>query len=481
MTARTRLAPLLAAAALLAAGCGSHRPATPAVHTQAARATPPAAEITAQPTAAPTPRPAELDSPHLAAVHDCPSMRGATCMTLRVPLDHTGRTSGSLDLQVASLGDDRAPVLVFLSGGPGQPGLPFLPKLHTHLGAVAAQWRLVVLDQRGTGAGALRCPALQRQMGASDLTPPTAAAVRACGERIGARRRFFTTADTVADLEDLRVALGASRLALDGVSYGTYVAERYSLAHPQRVNRLVLDSVVPHDGVDLLSTVPLQATARVLRAACKPCASDPAADLAAVVRRRHDGPQLLDTLTGLSVGPPQLRAATLALRRARAGDDAPLNGLVRGVQRVDASYTAPFLSQGLHASSLCADSPAPWGGAAAPLAGRREALAAAVAKLSPRDVYPYDRATAAGNGIALQCLYWPPTAVPAPAPARDLPAVPVLLLGGDQDLSTPLEWTRAEAARAPRGQLVVARGAGHSVQSQDIPSVKRALARFLGG
>ena len=109
-------------------------------------------------------------------------------------------------------------------------------------------WRIVAIDQRGTGAGALRCPALQREMGASDLTPPTPGAVRACGARIGPERRFFTTTDTVADLELLRRALGVDRIALDGTSYGTYVAERYALAHPDRVDRLVLDSVVPHAG-----------------------------------------------------------------------------------------------------------------------------------------------------------------------------------------------------------------------------------------
>ena len=54
----------------------------------------------------------------------------------------------------------------------------------------------------------------------------------------------------MADLEALRVALGADKLTLDGVSYGTFVAERYAMAHPDRVARLVLDSVVPAAGLD---------------------------------------------------------------------------------------------------------------------------------------------------------------------------------------------------------------------------------------
>jgi pimeloyl-ACP methyl ester carboxylesterase len=57
--------------------------------------------------------------------------------------------------------------------------------------------------------------------------------------------------------------------------------------------------------------------------------------------------------------------------------------------------------------------------------------------------------------------------------------VPVLLLAGDHDLSTPLEWAREEAAHAPRGHLIVVHGSGHSVQSQAPPAVRRALAAFL--
>jgi pimeloyl-ACP methyl ester carboxylesterase len=239
----------LVAAALLAAGCGGA-----------------STRVRARATATATPE-VELQTPQLSEPAPCKAIARATCATLRVPLDHSGRTPGTLDLRVAMAGPEGAPVLVLLSGGPGQPGLPFLAPSRTRLGAVARRLRLVVIDQRGTGRRPLRCPALQRQMGASDLTPPTAAAVRTCATRIGAARRFYATTDTVADLEALRQALGADRLALDGVSYGTYVAERYALAHPDRVSRLVLDSVVPHAGATVFSEVSIKATIRVLGAA----------------------------------------------------------------------------------------------------------------------------------------------------------------------------------------------------------------------
>ncbi len=329
----------------------------------------------------------------------------------------------------------------------------------------------------------LRCPALQRSVGSSDITTPAPGTVEDCARTLGDKRRFYTTADTVADLDLLRDALGADKLTLDGVSYGTYVAERYALAHPDRVQRLVLDSVLPHGDIDPLSLVPIRATARVLRDACKPlhCPSDPAADLAAVVAQRHDGVELLDTLTALSIVSPAFRRIPDALREARAGRTAKLDAIVAGVRRGQRT-PAGFLSQGLHASTLCGDLKGPWGGPSSPLDGRRSALAGAVAKLQPADVYPYDRATAANNGIAQTCVRWPPEQVPPLPPAgAKLPAVPVLLLAGTHDLSTPMEWAQAEAKLAPKGELVVVPGAGHGTQARGGPVARRAVERFLQG
>ena len=60
---------------------------------------------------------------------------------------------------------------------------------------------------------------------------PSADAVRECAATIGPDRRFYSTSDTVADIDMLRAALGVRTMVVDGVSYGTYVAERYALAH----------------------------------------------------------------------------------------------------------------------------------------------------------------------------------------------------------------------------------------------------------
>jgi pimeloyl-ACP methyl ester carboxylesterase len=424
-------------------------------------------------------------APQLAEPHACPGAAGFTCSALVVPLDHDGRRPGELRLAVAAADNVDAPrgVLLVLTGGPGQPGVPFAPKLAKTLRAVGSAYRIVLYDQRGTGAGALRCPALQRAMGSSDLQPPPAGAVRACSRALGGTRALYGTDDVVADMDLLRRALGVDRWAIDGISYGTFVAERYALAHPDRVSRLVLDSVVPHDAGSDLVPVELRAVARVLRLACRmpTCAGDPAADLAAVVRRHRDGAELLDALTLLSIVDPSFRQVMDvpdALRRARRGDLARLDLLVAATRRWEAA-PAEALSQGLHASALCADWRFPWGGADAPLGTRPAKLAAAASRLAPRDVWPFDRATVGHIGLVGQCLPWGPTK-PTPSAAGRLPDVPTLLLAGDRDLSTPLEWARREAELAPGGHLLVVRGAGHNVQGRARSDLGRAaLAAFL--
>ncbi|MFF4790304.1 alpha/beta fold hydrolase [Streptomyces sp. NPDC001276] len=410
------------------------------------------------------------ESGGLSGAAACPGLKGFTCATLTVPLDHGGGVPGRLGLRVAMADNAKAPkgVLLFLTGGPGQPGVPFVERLSQRLTPVLKDYRLVMIDQRGTGEAALRCPQLQEEMGSSDLTPPTARAVTDCAAAIGPDRRFYGTGDTVADLDLLRRALGVRTMTLDGVSYGTYTAERYALAHPQHVARLVLDSVVPQTGYDPMDRAALRAAPRVLTAACRAtgCTTDPAADLAEVVARYGNGVDVIDALTTWEFVDPDYAEMIDALHRAANGDPGLLRGLIAGVREGSAA-SAEELSQGLHASTLCLDGRYPWGRADAAPTGRQEALEKAGAELTPADYGPFDAATATGLGSMLSCLHWPRTPVPPlPPEHRRLPGVPVLLLGGDRDLSTPLEWLYDQKRLTPRAQVVVVPGAAHSVQSR---------------
>jgi pimeloyl-ACP methyl ester carboxylesterase len=313
-----------------------------------------------------------------------------------------------------------------------------------------------------------------------ELCGTTGEEVSECGDRVGTDRRFYSPADTVADLDRLRVALGVPALTIDGVSYGTYVAERYAIAHPDRVNRLVLDSVVPHDGIDPFLTVPLHAAARVLRDVCaaRQCPGDPADDLAAVVRAQHGGPDIPNAITIMEFVSSDYEGVPEALHAAARGDMQALDDMVAGVRR-GVQVPAEELSQGLHASTLCADGIWPWGSLDVPVSSRADEVSRAAASLAPAAVWPFDLATARGNGILATCLGWPRTPIGMPA-LGSLPRVPILLLGGERDLSTPLEWLHQEAASAPGAHVVEVPDATHGVQTRATSDEgRRAVYDFL--
>ncbi|MDY0812709.1 alpha/beta hydrolase [Kitasatospora purpeofusca] len=415
----------------------------------------------------------------------CPQAPEFICGTLTVPFDHSGATPGTLGLQVAVTGNTAAPRgdLLFLTGGPGQPGVPAMRRMAERLEPVLKDYRLVMFDQRGTGRGALQCPGLQADMGSSDLAVPRRRSIADCAAVLGPDARHYSTADTVADIDLLRRALGARRLTLDGVSYGSFVAERYALAHPARVARLVLDSVVPQQGFDPLDLAALPASARVLRAACRAtgCATDPAADLAATVRRYGNGARILAALTGYEFVDPDYGGVPEILHEAAAGRPEKLLDFFEFVHQQVDSAPAEELSQGLHSATLCADSRFPWGTTDTPVPGRAAALERTRRRLTAEQTWPYDPATATGLGSMLVCLHWPREQVPpAPPEHQRLPNVPVLLLGGDRDLSTPYELIYEQAESAHNPQVVIVPGAAHSVQSRaENPAGRQAVYDFL--
>lgn len=97
------------------------------------------------------------------------------------------------------------PILVCHPGGPGSSGRYF-----GDLGGLARHATLICLDPRGAGG--------------SD--PPADGSYR--------------LEDYAADLDELRVHLGAERLDLIGHSHGGFVAMVYAATYPERTGRLVL-------------------------------------------------------------------------------------------------------------------------------------------------------------------------------------------------------------------------------------------------
>lgn len=439
------------------------------------------------------------------ALRPCPEQPGFGCGTLRVPLDRTGVVPGTIGLRVAvqdgPAARRRPGLLVALTGGPGQAGRFAAGQFEQTLAPLLRDRRLVVLDQRGTGAsGPLDCPAVQ-QLSALDAFTP--AAIGACATRVGPRRRFYTTQDTVADLEALRSELRAPKLALAGVSYGTYVAQQYARVHPDRTERLLLDSVVAPDGVDPFLLDTFGRLGRVLReqcagARCRRITRDPVADVGALVARLASGSvrgrifdargrartagfrtaeELFFALIAGDVNPYLQAALPGAIAAARGGDAAPLARL----RRVAAGARNPLreLSGGLNVVTGCQDARLPYA-LTTPLAERPAQAAAALAALDPASYAPWDARTVLTAGYVDDCLRFPGAgAAPAAGP---LPAVPTLVLAGRLDLRTPLENGDALAAELPGAERVNVSGTGHDVLDSDATGcADRAVERWARG
>jgi pimeloyl-ACP methyl ester carboxylesterase len=432
----------------------------------------------------------------------CPHQPRFACATVTVPLDHSGRVPGTVAIKYAVQRHVPAsrPVLVALSGGPGQSSVSAADSFTYSLEPALKRYRLVVLDQRGTGdSGALSCPVIQREGGLAPVVPRELAD---CAARIGARRAFYSTVDSAYDLEALRRTLGVDRIALMGVSYGTFLAQQYARLFPAHTDKLILDSVVGADGIDpyLLDTylrLPRILREQCARRACAGITKDPVADVARLVARLQAGTlsghtydfrgrrrvtrytsadDLANILIGADLNPYVQAALPAAIRAARRGDPAMLLRLRRDTAGPPTKLAD--LSAGLNVATNCQDTRLPYA-LAAPFAERPGLLQAGLT-LADSVLYPFTHATVASNSIANDCLLWPDAPGISPPSQAPLPDVPALILDGRLDLRTPLENGSDLARELPHARVVTVPGTGHDELDSDVTGcVALALKRFV--
>lgn len=434
------------------------------------------------------------------------------CSTLTVPLDRSGATPGTLALPVRVLpargsARRRGPLLL-LAGGPGQAGLHD-GDYAALLAEIAPGYDIVSFDQRGTGQTALRCKALSGVQDPESTVDGSAAALArqfaACAGQLGAPSRFYATADSAADIDDLRAALGAEQLAIGGTSYGTWVTQVYARTFPQRVSRLVLDSVVGPGGVSGIARSEYAGARRILRdlcvnGACRSITKDLAGETARLSAQLETtqlrgravlpngrvqstaigGPSQIGLVMNLLYAgdlDPWMRAAfPAAVTSARRGDPAMLLRLT-AVANADEDDDPKAFSSALYAATTCAETTQPWNGADAG-EQRRAAVDAALTAIPAGELAPWSAATVRAGAALAGCLDWPaaPFATPPTAP---LPDVPALVMNGLADVRTPVEDAFAVAQQLPRATVVRIPHQGHSVLVQEC--ARGALTAFLAG
>ncbi len=440
----------------------------------------------------------------------CADSPNFACGHLTVPLDPSGATPGTIALAVrrrrAPVGEASSAVIA-LAGGPGQSAIPFAEDFTEVLGPILDTRDELVFDQRGTGySHPLACHGFEAPgsyRSAGQLTT-------ACANQIGPERAFYTTPDSVADIEALRRAGGYEKLVLWGTSYGTKVAEQYAQEYPQHVEALILDSVVPPAGPDPLDRSTFAAVPRILRQLCayhqcSQITSNPVGDLARVVQLMHGGTlsghwidshghavtvhvssnELLDILLAGDFN-PILRGEFPASARAAAaaGDTAPL---VRLLARASGAYggereASESIDEPLFLTTTCEEEAFPWSRAASP--SKRLAQATAyIDSLPASTTAPFTPTNMLDFDELRTCALWPFATPAPPAVAETMPNVPALILSGADDLRTPTANARALAAQIPDAHLLVVPNTGHSaLESEPTSCARNALrAMFAGG
>lgn len=385
--------------------------------------------------------------------------------------------------------------IVYLSGGPGGSGIETAKRERFPLFMAMRQFGdVIALDQRGTGASD-DTPVCEPKAAPSDAEPMTDAAYAAAYRTAalecatfwkakGVDLRGYTTVESVDDLDTLRRHLGADKISLWGISYGTHLALAALKRMDDRLDRVVMASA---EGLDQTVKLPAGTDAYFdrLQAAAD---NDPRAkavypDIKALIRRVHqrlqDKPVLLHlkgpdgkdtdvllqrrTLQMIEAGPigdPQGAILMLAIYRAAdAGDYQPLAALMQ-------RFSAP----------------------GEPLTMRAMPMAMDVASGISDDLLAVVEAQAK-TALLGDVLNFPMPQLREAFPELDLgdqfrkapvSHVPTLLLSGTLDGRTYPESQLEAVAGLDRLQAITVVNAGHNLFMTS-PEVTAAIERFMRG
>ena len=399
----------------------------------------------------------------------------AFCAPFKVPENRQAQTGRHIDLRLALIKSDAAAadrdIVVFLAGGPGQAAIDTWPQIAGALAPLRKHHHILLLDQRGTGgSNGLLCKPEKTDAVADTLDiEAIRKSTRDCLAAVGDKAdvRYYATTDAVADLEALRQALGSPAFDLVGVSYGTRMAQQYTMRHPEGVRSVVLDSVAPNAlvlGQDFARNLDDALKAQFARCtqdtACAKAFGDPYANLHTLRAALRGKPETYALRDPITFAPLQQRI-----------NEYNLAGLVRlfAYTPETAALLPLSINEALHGNYT-------------PLAGQSQLLTGDLADLSESGMQmsvicsedadllaprPQDADTLLGNAlidaIRAQCEIWPHGTRPADFHAPLKTAKPVLVLEGELDPVTPPRYGEEVVTGFSNAKLIVAKGQGHNV------------------
>lgn len=370
--------------------------------------------------------------------------------------------------------------IVYLAGGPGGSGVATArgPRQPVFL-ALRSVADVIALDQRGIGLSnhIPPCTAKRKLDPATPLTEASLTAYyretleRCLGEwrSAGVAVNGYTTEQNADDLEDLRKALGARKIDLWGISYGTHLALAAIRRHPGSIGRAALASA---EGMDQTVKLPahLDATfARIERFA---------PGLTERMRRVHSKfdaePQTFALPQGASFRTDSFPLRMMAGILPKNPD---------GIAQLAGAY------QALEAGQAQALAPQVWG-----FFFKDPLTMSGMPELTDIASGITDEKLALVRRQAPGSLLGTATNFPMPqlhgaVPGLDLgdgfrkeivSSIPVLLFSGDLDVRTPLEEQAVATAGLKRLHRIVVRNGGHDLFEAH-PDVPAILVDFFSG
>jgi pimeloyl-ACP methyl ester carboxylesterase len=427
------------------------------------------------------------------------------CGTVLVPLDWATPTDMTNAMTVhfeiaphTGKGPTLEPIVAF-EGGPGYGSIYSGYDYSFMLGRLRKHRDLILMDQRGTGkSNTIDCEALQNDpaMGQEYLD-----AVQDCINQLGPQVGAFGTAASADDLAAILTALDIPQVDVYGDSYGTYIAQVFTIRHPGMVRATVLDGTYD-DQFDSFARDAARAVKSSFEKACARSSTCPNVlqNLTTVAGMLKANPLVGDgynaagrkfhlTVTDRDLAQMSYDAAYVftmyddlpaALDSYLAGDNVPLLRLAAEDLPSTSNGNNPVAySAGAYVAISCTDYPVLWD-TAQDIAGRQAQLDNEIANLQPGAFAPFDNDTWLNSIYEFQlvfgCLPWPEPAALAPTLAPH-PNTPVLVLNGDMDITTPFENATQAANAWPNSTLVEVSNEIHVSALYDFNQCGSVIAR----
>ncbi len=393
-------------------------------------------------------------------------------------------------VRFASTAAKPGPPIIYLAGGPGGTGSGTATGARFPIFmALREVSDVIAFDQRGTGLSnhipprprpAGPPPAFTRE-GLTAHVRAEFARAWADWSRAGVAMRGYNTNESADDVDDLRQHLGAEKMHLWGISYGSHLGLAVLRRHGDRVDRVALASL---EGQDQTVKRPARWDAYLGQVdtlmGTNPAARVAVPDLAALMRRVHERmeahPVTMSARHGAS-GPTDFQVGGFAVQifagsmAANPGTLALLPGLYRALDAGKTEVFAPYLGQ--LAGLLGVDGMPETMDLASGISPRRLAMVqreARAAVMGDALNFPMPHLLGIVPGVELGEAFRSRFGIPNRA----------LLVAGSLDGRTVLAEQAEVAAQFHNRSQVLVENAGHNVFEAH-PEVQTLLVRFFRG